>query len=134
MSAQTLFPILYARDLPRLVAFYRDLLGLTVVYRYPATGEPVYVALRWGQATLGISAEVTVPGLEGRPLAPVQGGRGFELCLYVPAVDRLVERLRAQGVPVLVAPIEMPWGERLAYIRDPEGNVIMLTQPVAGGA
>ena len=29
-------------------------------------------------------------------------------------------------MPVLLDPADQPWGERLAYVEDPEGNPVML--------
>ena len=43
-------------------------------------------------------------------------------------VDRLVEELRADGVTVLREPADMPWGERVAYVTDPDGNPVALAQ------
>ena len=28
------------------------------------------------------------------------------------------------GVEVLAEPADMPWGERVAFVRDPEGNIV----------
>lgn len=124
---RTLFPILYARDLGRTVRFYRDLLGMREQYRFPPEGEPVFVTLAWGNAEIGIGTYDPTPGLEGRPLVPPAAGRGFELCVYVPDVDVLVARLVTEGVELLVPPADQHWGERLAYVHDPEGNTVMLT-------
>jgi lactoylglutathione lyase len=52
----------------------------------------------------------------------------FELFVYVDEVDRLVEELRDDGVYVLREPADMPWGERVAYVTDPEGNPVALAQ------
>jgi len=41
-------------------------------------------------------------------------------------VDQTVERLRDAGVRVLKDPEDMFWGERLAYVADPEGNPVAL--------
>ncbi|GAB4580417.1 MAG: VOC family protein [Anaerolineales bacterium] len=127
---RTLFPILYARDLPQALRFYRDLLGMSESYRFPDTGDPVFVTLRWGEAELGLGTYDPVEGLEGRKLKPPVDGRGFELCLYVEDVDATVLRLQHAGTPILIAPVNQPWGERLAYVEDPEGNAVMLTAKV----
>ena len=121
------FPILYARDLPRLVRFYRDLIGMTESFRFPDEGDPAYVTLAWGAGSLGMGTYDVTPGLEARDLRPPREGRGFELCIYVDNVDLVVARLEAERVRVLVYPVDQPWGERLAYIQDPEGNTVMLT-------
>jgi catechol 2,3-dioxygenase-like lactoylglutathione lyase family enzyme len=83
---RTLFPILYARDLPRLTRFYRDLLGMAETFRYPAEGKAAFVTVEHGNAELGLGTCQQTPGLEGRPLIQPTAGRGFELCIYVPDV------------------------------------------------
>jgi catechol 2,3-dioxygenase-like lactoylglutathione lyase family enzyme len=60
--------------------------------------------------------------------ALVGAGVRFELFVYVDGLDELVEELRADGVSVLREPADMPWGERVAYVADPDGNPVALTQ------
>lgn len=129
-----LFPILYARDLPRLIAFYRDVVGMNESFRFPDDGEPAFVTLSWGGGSLGLGTYDVTPGLEARDLRVPEAGRGFELCIYVPDVDATVARLQAAGIRILVPPVNQPWGERLAYVLDPEGNTVMLTAPDRGAA
>jgi lactoylglutathione lyase len=38
----------------------------------------------------------------------------------------------AAGAPVLLAPSVQPWGERVAYIADPDGNLVMLVSASSG--
>jgi lactoylglutathione lyase len=124
------FPILYTENLPRAVAFYRDLLGFAETYRFPAEGEPEFVGLELDEGSIalaGISAS-TEP-LHGRPLRPAAGHR-FELCVYSDDVDAAIAQLRAADVPVLMEPADQPWGERLAYVEDPDGNPVHITAPL----
>ena len=46
-----------------------------------------------------------------------------ELWVYVEHVDRAVEELRPDGVPVLRELRDMPSGERIAYVADPDGTL-----------
>jgi lactoylglutathione lyase len=50
------------------------------------------------------------------------------LWLYADDVDTEVEALRAAGVEVVREPEDMEWGERMATIRDPDGNEIHVGQ------
>ena len=50
------------------------------------------------------------------------------LWLYTDDVDAEVETLRGAGVEVAREPEDMEWGERMATIRDPDGNEIHLGQ------
>ena len=116
MGVRTLFPILNSRDLPRLVAFYENALGATIAYRFASGDEDDYVSLRWGSEALGV----------GRvPDAATEGDR-VALWFYVDDVDDAHRSWLAAGGSSLDAPADMPWGERVARVRDPDGNVAHL--------
>lgn len=116
------FPILSTRDLPRLVAFYRDVLGFAQTYRFPTDGAAQYVGLELGPGAqpasqLGIGAEDTTPtGPEHR----------FDLCVYADDCDAAVARLRGHGARITSEPADMPWGERAARAEDPDGNRLVI--------
>lgn len=129
-SFKSTFPILYTEDLSRSVAFYRELLGFAETYRFPAEGEPEFVALELDEGSIGLAdISKTTEGIHGRPLRPASGHR-FELCVYADDVDAAIAKLRAAGVPVLAEPADQPWGERLAYVEDPAGNPVHITAPI----
>lgn len=48
--------------------------------------------------------------------------------MYVDDVDEMVQRLRDHGAPVLLERVDQPWGERTAFVADPDGNHLMLTR------
>jgi lactoylglutathione lyase len=121
-----LFPMLSCADLERSLALYRDLLGGVETFRFPQEGEPGYVALDIGDAHIGLGA-MSGPPIHGRPQRPATGHR-IELCVYVDDVDAMYERAGERGLEQVVAPADMPWGERVAYIADPDGNLLMLTK------
>jgi lactoylglutathione lyase len=43
-------------------------------------------------------------------------------------VDDVVRRAAGRGFETVTAPADMPWGERTAWIADPDGNLVMLTR------
>lgn len=116
--------MLSVADVAASIAFYGDLLGGTEVYRFPED-EPVFVTLRLGESEIGIGGVADAP-LHGRPQRPASGHR-VELCVYVDDVDEAVEAARAAGIDVVLEPADQPWGERVAYVADPDGNLVMLT-------
>ena len=119
----SLFPILTTRDLGAALGFYRDLLGGTVTYEFPAPdGEPGYVGLEVGSSQLGIGRD---PDATDGPSAR------FSLWAYVEDCDAVVARLRAAGVRVVEEPTDQPWGERVARVLDPDGNVVLIGQAAA---
>ena len=122
MPAAPFFPILTTRDLRGLLGFYRDQLGFTVTYEFPGPdGEPGYVGMQLSASHLGIGRD---PGLTDGPSAR------FALWLYVDDCDATVERLRAAGVTVVEEPADQPWGERVARVLDPDGNLVIIGQGV----
>jgi lactoylglutathione lyase len=120
------FPVLYVGNVRRAVEFY-TLLGYVPTYQFPLEGEPHYVGLERGESSLGLS-DANWP--EAQLGITVGTAPRFELFVYVDDVDAEVERFRAAGHPVLQEPASMPWGERQAYLSDPEGNPVALATPI----
>jgi lactoylglutathione lyase len=118
-----LFPIVSTADLPRALRFYRDALGGTVTYEFAGPeGTPVYVGLDIGSSHLGLGLR---DGAEARP-GPIS------LWIYADDCDAAVERLRGQDVRVVEEPRDQPWGERVARVRDPDGNEVVIGQRADG--
>jgi predicted enzyme related to lactoylglutathione lyase len=84
-----------------------------------------FVGLRVDDAELGIVAE----------RAPADPGAAPRMVLSVdvPDVDGLLDRVTELGGTVLGPPNDMPWGQRVAHVQDPDGNPVNLTQPVGPG-
>ena len=117
---RSLFPILTTRDIGAALRFYRDLLGAAVTYEFPGPdGQPAYAGLELGSSHLGIGRD---PDLTDPPSAR------FQLWTYVDDCDAAVERLRAAGVTIVEEPVDQPWGERVARVLDPDGNVVLIGQ------
>jgi lactoylglutathione lyase len=112
------FPVIYARDVAVVASFY-ERLGFERIYAF---GDG-YVSLQRGESSLGVTT-VESPKM----LAGVDAGTEprFEMFVYVSDVDATVDELRAHGTAVLAEPKDMPWGERVAYVTDPEGNPVAL--------
>ncbi|MHC2999865.1 VOC family protein [Microbacterium sp. HJ5] len=118
MEVRSLFPILSTRDLPRLVSFYEHALHARVGYRFGSADEDDYVSLSIGAASLGIGRDPAAPG--------AAAGDRVALWFYVDDVDAVFARWMAAGGDVVAAPADMPWGERAAQVRDPDGTLVNL--------
>jgi uncharacterized glyoxalase superfamily protein PhnB len=115
----TIRPIIVTADLDRLLAFYTDLLGAKEVMRFPAEGPVFYVGLVLGDSELGLSSDASVvAGDPGRML----------LSIDVSDVDALLPRVADLGGTATSDADDMPWGQRVAHIKDPDGNVVNRTQ------
>ncbi|MGY1772624.1 VOC family protein [Blastococcus sp. SYSU D00813] len=113
----TVQPILLTADLDRLVRFYAGVAGAEVTDRQPPEGPVFYQGLRIGDADLGVVAEAD---------APVEPGRVL-LSIEVPDVDAALARVEQLGGATQGPPNDMPWGQRVAHVRDPDGNAVNLT-------
>ena len=58
---------------------------------------------------------------------------GVELTLETDELDAALERALAAGATVVSAPELRAWGQRLAFVRGPEGILIGLTSPPPAG-
>jgi lactoylglutathione lyase len=117
----------YTRDVETSAAFYEELLGFARQYQFPPDAdEPGYVGLRGDESDLGIVHESSARQLIGQGMGD---GPRFELFVYVDDVDHTVARMRDASVTILREPEDMPWGERVAYAADPDGNPVTLAAP-----
>ena len=114
--------ILSTPDLPRLVAFYTAALDAEVTYQFPPEGDPGYVALTLAGASLGIAADPTS--------AAADGPQRHALWLYCIDADAAAARLVATGGTLVSPPTDMPWGERVADLHDPDGNLLHVAHQV----
>ena len=125
MTVSSAFPIIATDDVDRARGFYVDVLGFTEVYRWTEPdGRVTYLTLEVGGSKVAFS-DATWPALHGRTRGADAGNR-FELCLDVDDVDATVTAARGAGSAVLLEPMDQPWGERAAYITDPDGTPILL--------
>ncbi|WP_433367609.1 VOC family protein [Streptosporangium sp. CA-115845] len=121
----TVQPIIVTPDLDRLQAFYERLLGAVEVIRFPGDGPTFFVNLKLGDSELGLVNEAATD---------LSAPQRILLSVRVDDVDGLLEQAGAAGGRVLGPSTDMPWGERVAHIHDPDGNMVNLTQPLQESA
>ena len=107
-------------DFGEAYRFYRDVLGLETA----CADEPPYAGFDAGGTTVAIferSGQEEVVDLRAT-------GDSNLLVLEVDDVDAEVERL---GDKIVAGPVDRPlWGGRVAWLRDPSGNLIELFQQI----
>jgi predicted enzyme related to lactoylglutathione lyase len=114
----SVLPMIISRDLPRLEAFYRDLFGAVETERTPPEGPTFYLGLRIGESDLGLVSVDDAP----------DGPQRMLLSIAVADVDDLLPRVSELGGRVEGPANDMPWGQRVAHVQDPDGNSVNLTQ------
>jgi lactoylglutathione lyase len=108
-------------DLPRAVAFYRDIVGLPVALELPERGVTFFWVVKRGQGMVGLWSLGSMPM-----------GLSLHVAFDVALEDVMAapERLRAQGVEALSffgaatdEPSVLAWMPAAAvYFRDPDGH------------
>jgi len=113
-------------DMDRALDFYAGLLGCEVLGQLlldDGTFKLVY--LRKGRALIELFAHRTPPGRapETAP-APTLGFQ--HLAFHTDDVDAAAASLASAGVPFTVTPKDAAGNVRLAFFRDPDGNLLEL--------
>jgi lactoylglutathione lyase len=109
-------------DVPRLAAFYRDVLGFPVAVDMDSYVEFASEGVRFSITTRTVMYEATGHDSFTRPAS----GQHFELAFPVDtpeAVDSAYEQLVAGGATAVKGPADMSWGQRTAFFADPDGNI-----------
>ncbi|PZE70796.1 VOC family protein [Curtobacterium sp. MCPF17_018] len=112
-------------DLEGMVAFYERVTGQQA--ERPA---PVFAQFSGPVGTLAIASTATVAML-GDALTPATN-RSVLIEFEVADVDGDFAELQLSSDDVVLEPTTMPWGNRSALVRDPDGNVVNLfSRPAA---
>lgn len=133
-------------DIDRLIAFYRDVIGMEVAREssWPVGSERIdalvglpgssarTATLRMGNAYLELFQYVTPSGAPQPHDRPVSDHGYTHFCLDVVDIDAEFERLSAAGMPFHCPPPPArsigSGSLRSTYGRDPDGNVVELQE------
>ena len=118
---------LVAADIKAMVGFYELVTGQRAEWLAPAFAEIVTPS-----ATLAIGSVDTVP-LFKEGSAEAAANRSAIIEFRVDDVDAEFARLKGK-VEVVHEPKMMPWGNRTAQFRDPEGTAVSLFAPATEAA
>jgi lactoylglutathione lyase len=123
------YTILYVSDVAASLDFYERALGQRRRFLHES-GQ--YAELDTGDTALAFAAHelaaANVPGVfrpeERRGAAP-----SFEVCFVTRNVQSAFDRAIEEGAESVSPPQTKPWGPDVAYIRDPDGNLVELASP-----
>ena len=108
-------------DFGEAFRFYRDELGLEPSFGDEGSG---YASFRVGDGTVAIFERSE----QGEVVPLREPGDATIVVLEVDDTAALAERWRAH---VVAGPVERPdWGGRVAYLRDPSGNLLELFESI----
>jgi lactoylglutathione lyase len=117
--------ILYVPDVIATVEFYERAFGLE--RGFVADGGS-YATLNGDGGMLAFATYDVAPETEGTRDRPA----GFEVWLEAEDVPDAYGRAVDAGAAPVQEPVTKPWGQVVAYVRDPNGTLVELGEPVAG--
>lgn len=103
-------------DIRKSMAWYRDVLGLTVAQEHERDGVLRAVALQAGDVRILIGQDDGAKGWDRVK------GEGFSMQFQTAQnIDELASRIKAAGGTLSSEPADMPWGARIFRLEDPDG-------------
>jgi len=103
-------------DMARSVDFYRDKVGMEMLY---GGGSASFTSFKAGESYLNLTLDT-------------QGTRTWwgRLIFHVDDVDALHLRLVQAGLTPSTEPADAPWGERYFHINDPDSHELSFAKPL----
>ena len=119
MGVETISAVTLAvSDMARSVVFYRDHVGLELLYGGEDAG---FTSFRVGEGYLNVMLREEKIEWWGR------------LIFHVDDVDALYQRLTGYGLRPSTEPADARWGERYFHIDDPDGHELSFAKPLPQG-
>lgn len=120
---------IYVDDLDGTEAFYRTILGLTVIAK--ESGRHVFFQVGESSVLLAFIADATLKG-DHLPAHGAKGPGHFALGIEADALDAWRQKLKESGIAI-EQEVEWPRGGKSLYFRDPAGNSVELVTPGVWG-
>ncbi|HEY2811093.1 MAG TPA: VOC family protein [Rhabdochlamydiaceae bacterium] len=126
--SHTLF---YVKDIVKLIDFYEKAFGIKPKFVHESK---LYAELDTGRTSLAFADDTL--GRENLPEGyipndPAQTPSACEIVFTVLDVDHAYKTAVDAGAIALVPPKHKPWGQIVAYVRDPSGILIEIASPIA---
>jgi PhnB protein len=116
-------PYLIIKGAARAIDYYKNVFGATELFRMNGPdGKIGHAELKIGSSHVMLADENPAMG-EGHTSATTIGASPVSLYVYLPDVDKVVEKAAAEGAKIL-KPVETQfYGDRNSFIQDPFGHL-----------
>lgn len=111
---------LLVEDYEKSLSFYRDTLGLKV-----NSQDTKYTDFKLGDTLFAIFQKDEATAMF--PKSHMASGGGCVIAFPVEDVLKACEELEAKGIEIFEKPKKMPWGQMVAYFKDPDNNILEIT-------
>ena len=131
MTVKFGYTIVYVENVPTILDFYDRAFGFATKFLYEPsndygeldTGATIISFASHRLGNMNLTDGYIAPDLNKQPL-------GMELVLVSDNVQQTFDKAIAEGAIALQPPIVKPWGQTVAYLRDPAGTLIELCNPI----
>jgi lactoylglutathione lyase len=130
MSYKFTYTRLLVSNFKACFLFYRDVMGFQPTF---GSENDVYADFNTGDVILALFNRLEMSKAIGTTKLPAEAQAQDKMALIfkVEDVDKTWQELKQRGVPLSTGPADHPdWGMRSAYVRDPDGNLIEIYQPL----
>ena len=129
-ASMELTHILVVADVARSTAFYRDVLGATLVREYGGTSSVFQFQGAWLLLVTGGGPTADKPTVTFEAQADPDRV-SHSMTIRVPDCRAAFETLSARGAAFLTPPVESDWEVR-AFFRDPDGHLLEISEAKSG--
>lgn len=130
MKVKAAYTRLLVSDLEACFQFYRDVLEFPVTIEDFPTGYAEFAA---GEMKLALFRRQEMAEIVGKTHMPahVDCQDRVQLIFIIPNLDEVYQHIKSKGVNFTTEPMNNPYyGLKIAYLRDPDENLIGLFQPL----
>jgi PhnB protein len=116
-------PYLIVKGAAQAIDYYKKVFGATELFRMNGPdGKVGHAELKIGNSHIMLADENPSMG-PGHTSATTVGGSPVSLYVYLPDVDKVVEKARAEGAKILKPVEDQFYGDRNGFIQDPFGHL-----------
>ena len=122
-----LMPFLHVQDIDQALSFYEGAFGFVRTgLNLDEQGKTQHAELEYHGAVVAmLTPRSARPGSRGAGSSP-------EVAVYLQDVDAAYRKALQRGAKGVEAPRDLPWGERIGLIQDPDGHPWLLVQAASG--
>jgi catechol 2,3-dioxygenase-like lactoylglutathione lyase family enzyme len=125
MKLKFICPLLFVKDVKASKEFYSEILGQKVE---ADLGENVTF-----EGPFSIQKAEHITGIifgDDRILPEKMGSENMELYFEYENIDSIERELKKKGIEFIHDVKEMPWAQKVLRIRDPDGHIVEIGEPI----
>lgn len=130
MDIQYAYTILYVKDVPRTMKFYKKSFGFEQKFLTPENdyGEIISGNTTIAFANLELGKSNFKKGFVESRLS--EKPFGIELAFTTSEVEKVMENALNNGAELLEETVTKPWGQQVGYLRDLNGFIVEICTPI----